>query len=115
MKPGHKISLLYSGITIGLVLVAGMVFYFFASNYIRNLYFHYMEEKAHAVAEEKFSKDELDPVKYRNVVIRRKNSIPTSKELFIRVDNRQLARQALSAYLTDDQIEELYGNQTVNF
>lgn len=115
MKPGHKISLIYSGITIGLVLVAGMVFYFFASNYIRNLYFHYMEEKAHAVAEEKFSKDELDPVKYRNVVIRRKNSIPTSKELFVRVDNRQLARQSLSAYLTDEQIERLYANQTVNF
>lgn len=115
MKTGHKISLIYSGITIGLLLVAGMVFYFFSSNYIRNLYFHYMEEKAHAVAEEKFSKDELDPVKYRNVVLRRKNSIPTSKELFIRVDNRQLARQSLEAYLTDEQIERLYANQTVNF
>lgn len=115
MKTGHKISLIYSGITIGLLLVAGMVFYFFSSNYIRNLYFHYMEEKAHAVAEEKFSKDELDPVKYRNVVIRRKNSIPTSKELFVRVDDRRRARQALEAYLTDEQIERLYGNQTVNF
>lgn len=115
MKTGHKISLIYSGITIGLLLVAGMVFYFFSSNYIRNLYFHYMEEKAHAVAEEKFSKDELDPVKYRNVVLRRKNSIPTSKELFIRVDNRQLARQSLEAYLTDEQIQRLYANQTVNF
>lgn len=115
MKTGHKISLIYSGITIGLLLVAGMVFYFFSSNYIRNLYFHYMEEKAHAVAEEKFSKDELDPVKYRNVVLRRKNSIPTSKELFIRVDNHQLARQSLEVYLTDEQIERLYANQTVNF
>ena len=115
MKPGHKISIIYSGITIGLLLVAGLVFYFFSSNYIRNLYFHYMEEKAHAVAEEKFSKDELDPVKYRNVVIRRKNSIPTSKELFIRADNRQMAQQALSAYLTDSQIDRLFDNQTVNF
>lgn len=115
MKTGHKISLIYSGITIGLLLVAGLVFYFFSSNYIRNLYFHYMEEKAHAVAEEKFSKDELDPVKYRNVVIRRKNSIPTSKELFIRVDDRQQARQVLDAYLTDEQIQRLYANQTVNF
>lgn len=115
MRTGHKISLIYSGITIGLLLVAGMVFYFFSSNYIRNLYFHYMEEKAHAVAEEKFSKDELDPVKYRNVVLRRKNSIPTSKELFIRVDNRQMARQSLEAYLTDEQIQRLYANQTVNF
>lgn len=115
MRTGHKISLIYSGITIGLLLVAGMVFYFFSSNYIRNLYFHYMEEKAHAVAEEKFSKDELDPVKYRNVVLRRKNSIPTSKELFIRVDNRQMAQQSLEAYLTDEQIQRLYANQTVNF
>lgn len=115
MRTGHKISLIYSGITIGLLLVAGLVFYFFSSNYIRNLYFHYMEEKAHAVAEEKFSKDELDPVKYRNVVLRRKNSIPTSKELFIRVDNRQMARQSLEAYLTDEQIQRLYANQTVDF
>ena len=115
MKTGHKISLIYSGITIGLLLIAGMVFYFFSSNYIRNLYFHYMQEKAHAVAEEKFSKDELDPVKYRNVVIRRKASIPTSKELFVNVENHDLARQVLSAYLDDEQIKQLYANQTVNF
>ncbi len=115
MKTGHKISLIYSGITIGLLLIAGIVFYFFSSNYIRNLYFHYMQEKAHAVAEEKFSKDELDPVKYRNVVIRRKASIPTSKELFVNVENRDLARQVLSAYLDDEQIKQLYANQTVNF
>ena len=115
MKTGHKISLIYSGITIGLLLIAGLVFYFFSSNYIRNLYFHYMQEKAHAVAEEKFSKDELDPVKYRNVVIRRKASIPTSKELFVNVENHNLARQVLSAYLDDEQIKQLYANQTVNF
>ena len=115
MKAGHKISIIYSGITIGLVLIAGLVFYFFSSNYIRNLYFHYMQEKAHAVAEEKFSKDELDPVKYRNVVIRRQTSIPTSKELFVNIENRDLARQVLSAYLDDVQIKQLYANQTVNF
>lgn len=34
------------------------------------IYFNYLEEKAHALAEEKFSEDELDAVKYRNVVIR---------------------------------------------
>lgn len=115
MKTGHKISLIYSGITIGLILIAGLMFYFFTSNYIRNLYFHYMQEKAHAVAEEKFSKDELDPVKYRNVVIRRKTSIPTSKELFVNLGNRDLARQVLSTYLDDEQIGHLYANQTVNF
>ena len=32
MKTGRKISLIYSGITIGLIIIAGVVFYFFASN-----------------------------------------------------------------------------------
>ncbi|MDD6099430.1 MAG: HAMP domain-containing sensor histidine kinase [bacterium] len=115
MKTGRKISLLYSGITIGLVLITAWVFYFCASNYTENVYYQYLEEKAHAVAEEKFSQDELDPVKYRNVVIRRQNSIPTSQELFINVANRALAEQQLAIYLDPDEIQKLFANQTVNF
>jgi two-component system sensor histidine kinase ArlS len=115
MRTGKKISLIYSGITIGLIIIAGVVFYIFASNYVHNLYFHYLEEKAHAVAEEKFSKDELDPVKYQNVVLRRKNSIPTSQELFIRVDDRAEGRRALHEYFSDKQISRLYHNETVDF
>lgn len=115
MKTGRKISLIYSGITIGLIIIAGVVFYFFASNYVHSLYFHYLEEKAHAVAEEKFSKDELDPVKYQNVVLRRRNSIPTSQELFIRIDDRASERRALHEYFSDRQIDQLYRNETINF
>lgn len=115
MKTGRKISLIYSGITIGLIIIAGLVFYLFASNYVHSLYFHYLEEKAHAVAEEKFSKDELDPVKYQNVVLRRKNSIPTSQELFIRVDNRYDGRRKLRKYFSDKQIDKLYRNETIDF
>ena len=107
--------MLYSGITIGLVLITAWVFYFCASNYTENVYYQYLEEKAHAVAEEKFSQDELDPVKYRNVVIRRQNSIPTSQELFINVENRTLAEKQLSIYLDPDEIQKLFANQTVNF
>ena len=83
MKTGSKISLIYSGITIGLVVITALLFLFVASDYTNDIYYHYLEEKAHALAEEKFSEDELDPVKYRNVVIRRQNSIPTSEELFM--------------------------------
>lgn len=61
MKIGNKISLLYSGITIGLVVITALIFFFGASNYTRDIYFSYLEAKAHAVAEEKFSEDELDP------------------------------------------------------
>lgn len=63
------------------------------------IYFNYLEEKAHALAEEKFSEDELDAVKYRNVVIIRQNSIPMSKEMFINVADRVAAEKQLMQYL----------------
>lgn len=77
------------------------------------IYFNYLEEKAHALAEEKFSEDELDAVKYRNVVIRRQNSIPTSKEMFINVADRVVAEKQLMQYLDRGEIERLFANQTI--
>lgn len=115
MKIANKISLLYSGITIGLVVITALIFFFVASQYTQSIYYTYLEEKAHALAEEKFSEDELDPVKYRNLVIRRQNSIPTSKELFINLADREAADRQLRQYLDDDEIERLYANQTINF
>ncbi len=115
MKTGDKISLLYSGITIGLVVITTLIFLLAASNYTNDIYYHYLEEKAHALAEEKFSEDELDPVKYRNVVIRRQNSIPTSKELFVDLGNPQTAEEELSQYLDREQRTRLYANETIRF
>jgi two-component system sensor histidine kinase ArlS len=115
MKTSRKISIIYSFITIGLILIAGVVFYFFSSGYTQNLYYKYLEEKAHAVAEEKFSVDEVDSITYHDMVQRRKNSIPTSKELFINVDDRKAAQKQLSKYLNPTQIKQLYNNETVNF
>lgn len=115
MKTSGKISFIYSLITISLILIAGVVFYFFSSGYTQNLYYRYLEEKAHAVAEEKFSVDEVDSITYHNLVLRRKNSIPTSKELFINVADRKSAEQKLSAYLNPSQRKSLFKNNTINF
>ncbi len=115
MKASRKISIIYSLITIGLILIAGVVFYFFSSGYTQNLYYKYLEEKAHAVAEEEFSIDEVDSITYRNMVLRRKNSIPTSKELFINVGNREAAERRLSVYLDSNQIKNLFERKTVDF
>lgn len=115
MKIGNKISLIYSMITIGLVVITALIFFFVASNLTQSIYFNYLEEKAHALAEERFSEDELDPVKYRNVVIRRQNSIPTSKEMFINLADRTEAKKQLMEYLDQDEIERLFANQTIRF
>ena len=115
MKPGRKISLIYSGITISLVLMAGLVFWLLSSRYARRLYFHYLEEKAQVVAMERFEKDELDSVRYQNVVWRRQHAIPTSGELFINVNDSAQADSALSAYLSDAQIIALHRGDVVRF
>lgn len=115
MKIGNKISLIYSMITIGLVVITALIFFFVASNLTQSIYFNYLEEKAHALAEERFSEDELDPVKYRNVVIRRQNSIPTSKEMFINLADRTEAKKQLMKYLDQGEIERLFANQTIRF
>lgn len=106
MKASRKISWLYSAITISLVVLTGVVFYFVSSGYVENLYYKYLSEKAHAVAIERFEKDEMDPVKYRNAVLHRQNSIPTSHEFFINVDNEEW-HSILRNYLDDSQIGDV--------
>lgn len=115
MKESRKISWIYSAITITLVVMAGVVFYWLTSQYIENLYFKYLSEKAHVVATERFEKDEMDPAKYRNVVLHRQNSIPTSHQLFVNMADAVKARKQLSAYLSAGQIEEILSGKEVTF
>lgn len=115
MGEGGKISLIYSVITIAFVVMAGIVFYFMSSRYVENLYFKYLDEKAHAVAVEKFEKDELDSARYHNVVLHRQNSIPTSQELFVDMADGDAAREKLRGYLTDEQIRAIGEDKEVNF
>ena len=115
MRPGRKISLIYSGIAIVLVLMAGLVFYLLSSRYTERLYYRYLEEKAQVVAMERFEKDELDSVRYQNVVWRRQHAIPTSGEHFIDMASSTQADSLLRVYLTDAQIAKLRQGQVVSF
>ena len=77
--------------------------------------FKYISEKAHAVAVERFEEDEMDPVRYRNAVLHRQNSIPTSHELFINMADEEMADNSLGQYLDDAQIEEVKQGKEVFF
>ena len=115
MKLGRKISFVYSSITIGLVLLAGGVFFILSSHYTEVLYFRYLNEKAQIVAMERFEKDELDSIRYQNVVWRRQHSIPTSKEIFINTADLGNANKQLSEYLDNQQIKSIYDDNVINF
>ena len=104
MKPGHKISLTYSTITILLVLVSSAVFYFGTRHYISSLYYNYLEEKARVLAMKRYGQDDLDPVKYSNAVQRSQHAIPTSQELFVPKDSIGFASVVLSRNPYGDEI-----------
>ena len=112
MKPGRKISLTYSTITILLVLVSSAVFYFGTRHYISSLYYNYLEEKARVLAMERYGQDDLDPVKYSNAVQRSQHAIPTSQELFVPKDSIGIA---LAALLDSTQIAALQRGEVVHF
>lgn len=45
MKTGNKIALFYSAITIGVIAVVTLVFYWVSTSYISRLYYSYLTEK----------------------------------------------------------------------
>jgi len=58
MKTGNKIALFYSAITIGVIAVVTLVFYWVSTSYISRLYYSYLTEKAYATAQKHWEKDE---------------------------------------------------------
>ena len=63
----------------------------------------------------RFEKDELNEIKYRNVVLHRQNSIPTSQGMFVCMDNGSEAAPTLKAYLTHLQIHDIKKGHEAHF
>lgn len=115
MKTSGKISLIYSVITISLVVIAGIVFYLGTAHYTDSLYFQYMEEKGRVMAVERFAKDKLDSARYQRFKRKRANVIPTSADMFIEASDKVQAKKQLSAYFNDRQIRRVFSGKVVNF
>ena len=67
MKTGNKIALFYSAITIGVIAVVTLVFYWVSTSYISRLYYSYLTEKAYATAQKHWEKDETDDESYARI------------------------------------------------
>ena len=64
---------------------------------------------------ERFEKDELSAEKYRRIVNKRELSIPTSRELFINMQDSLNAQKQLGEFLTKDEMKKLQTNDIVRF
>lgn len=114
MKTGNKIALFYSAITIGIIVVVTLIFYFVSTSYISRLYYSYLTEKAYATAEKHWEKDEADDESYARIQQRYEETLPVATEILLNADSLE-TRRVLSRYLDGGQIESLYREDIVHF
>lgn len=114
MKTGNKIALFYSAITMGIIVVVTLIFYFVSTRYISHLYYSYLTEKAYATAEKHWEKDEADDESYARIQQRYEETLPVATEILLNADSLE-TRRVLSRYLDSGQIESLYREDIVHF
>lgn len=114
MKAGNKISLIYSGITISIVVLVGVVLYVFASGFTDRLYYRYLEEKARLIGMERFEKDELPAREYSRVVEEREKALPTDRHVIINIGDSS-ARSDLRRYVGDGLASRLLSRHSIRF
>ena len=103
MKTGNKIALFYSAITIGVIAVVTLVFYWVSTSYISRLYYSYLTEKAYATAQKHWEKDETDDESYARIQQRYEETLPVATEILLNADSLE-TRQVLSRYLDSTQV-----------
>lgn len=115
MKPATQIAWLYTTLTVGIVLTVMLLFYGVSSGYINRLYYSYLTEKAYALAEKNWEKDEVDEESYARIEQRYAEALPVATEILLDADKVQKTRNALSVYLTEKEIDHLYQDNTIHF
>lgn len=115
MKTGNKIAFFYTAMTVGVIVIVTTVFYFIATNYISRLYYSYLTEKAYATAEKHWEKDEVDEESYARIQKRYEETLPVATEILLNADSIAESHAALSRYMTEKEIAQLYKGKVIIF
>ena len=116
MKIGSKIALFYTIITVGATAVVVMIFYFFTSRYINNLFDSYLIEKAYLTAQKHWEIDEVDEYSYREIQQKYNELLPQAQEILLNIDSIPIAvSDTLDKYLDVGQQTRLFKNMPVTF
>lgn len=115
MKIGSKITLFYTVITVGAIAAFVLVFYFFTSRYINNLYDSYLAEKAFLTAQKHWEKDEVDESSYLKIQQKYNELLPQAREILLNVDSVPAVNDSLNKYLDRNQQARLFKNVPVPF
>ena len=115
MKTGNKIALFYTAVTVGIVAVVAVIFYFFTARSVSRLYYSYLTEKAYVIAQKHWEKDELNEADYAQIQQRYEETLPVASEILLNADSIINTKKVLQKYLKKEEVEKLYRGKVIHF
>ena len=115
MKIKTKLALLYTSITVGILVVVFVFVYLLTSRTINNNYYTLLFEKALLTAQKNFEKDELTQHAYQKMLDSYQSLLPETSEKVIVANNKQDAAVELQSFLSNHQVEKLFYEKYIKF
>ncbi len=115
MKIGHKIAMFYTTVTVCIIALVIVIFYFFTSHYIDKIYDSLLVEKVNLTAQKHWEKDEVDSHTYKIIEQKYDELLPNAKEILLNADSISYIRENLNEYLTSEQLNSLLKGSLIHF
>lgn len=115
MKIKTKLALLYTSITVVILMVVFIFVYLLTSKNIDSNYYTLLLDKALITAQKHFEKDELSQQAYQKVLDAYQRLLPETSERIIVANNRHDATVELESFLNERQIDELFRTEQLKF
>ena len=115
MKIKTKLALLYTSITVGILMIVFVFVYTLTSKNIDDNYSSLLFDKALITAEKHFEKDEVSQQAYQKILDTYQTLLPETSETVIVANNKQEAVVELQQFLNSIQIEKLYNEKRIIF
>lgn len=115
MKIKTKLALLYTSITVVILMVVFIFVYLLTSKNIDSNYYTLLLDKALITAQKHFEKDELSQQAYQKVIDAYQRLLPETSERIIVANSRHDATVELESFLNERQIDELFRTEQLKF
>jgi len=115
MKLGHKIAMFYTTVTVCIITLVIIIFYFFTSHYIDKIFDSLLVEKVNLTAQKHWEKDEVDPRTYKIIEQKYDELLPNAEEILLNVDSLSFSKGKLYTYLTRKQVASLLAGSLIHF
>lgn len=115
MKIKTKLALLYTSITVGVLMVVFVFVYILTLKNIDDNYYTLLFDKALITAQKHFEKDELSQHAYQKILDTYESLLPETAETVIVANDREEAAKELRLLFDDRQIDELFSRYKIKF